>query len=111
MDLVVGKSFYFDFEVVFMQWLQSLLGEKGAMAVSHFSAFGEEMLLIGILGFIFWCYDKKYGTYIGINVMVGLVLNPLIKNIYSIINHVFKINCSLFHSFCFVNMKTSFSNF
>lgn len=82
MDLVVGKSFYFDFEVVFMQWLQSLLGEKGAMAVSHFSAFGEEMLLIGILGFIFWCYDKKYGTYIGINVMVGLVLNPLIKNIF-----------------------------
>ena len=82
MNLVVGRSFYFDFEVEFMQWLQSVLGEKGAGIISHFSAFGEEMLLIGILGFIFWCYDKKYGTYIGINVMVGLVLNPLIKNIF-----------------------------
>ncbi|SFP53611.1 Membrane-associated phospholipid phosphatase [Butyrivibrio proteoclasticus] len=82
MNLVVGKSFYFDFEVAFMQWLQSALGEKGAMAVSHLSAFGEEMLLIGILGFIFWCYDKRYGTFIGINVMVGLVLNPLIKNVF-----------------------------
>ena len=60
MNLVVGRSFYFDFEVEFMQWLQSVLGEKGAGIISHFSAFGEEMLLIGILGFIFWCYDKKY---------------------------------------------------
>ncbi|MBO6239895.1 MAG: phosphatase PAP2 family protein [Butyrivibrio sp.] len=82
MGAVVGKTFYFDFEVAVMEWLQSVLGEKSIGIISMFSAFGEEMILIAILGFLFWCYDKKYGSYVGINVMVGLVFNPLIKNIF-----------------------------
>ncbi|WP_029230818.1 phosphatase PAP2 family protein [Butyrivibrio sp. VCB2006] len=82
MGVVVGNSFWFDFEVKFMEFLQRTLGQTGINIVSFFSAFGEEMILILILGFLFWCYDKKAATYVGINVMVGLVFNPLIKNIF-----------------------------
>ncbi|MBQ6588959.1 MAG: phosphatase PAP2 family protein [Butyrivibrio sp.] len=81
MGVVVGNSFWFDFEVRLMEFLQRTLGETGVNIFSFFSTFGEEMMLILILGFLFWCYDKKAGTYVGINVMMGIVLTPLIKNV------------------------------
>ena len=82
MGAVVGNSFWFDFEVKLMEFLQNTLGEAGISIISFFSAFGEEMILILALGFLFWCYDKKAATYIGVNIMVGVVFNPLIKNIF-----------------------------
>lgn len=82
MGAVVGNSFWFDFEVKLMEFLQRTLGETGINIISFFSAFGEEMMLILILGFLFWCYDKKAATYIGMNVMLGIVVTPLIKNIF-----------------------------
>ncbi|WP_026669675.1 phosphatase PAP2 family protein [Butyrivibrio sp. AE3006] len=78
----MGNTFYFAFEPALMTWLQGVLGETGAKIVSQFSALGEEYALILILGFLYWCYDKKFGIYIGTNVAVGITLNPLIKNIF-----------------------------
>ncbi|MCR4758411.1 MAG: phosphatase PAP2 family protein [Butyrivibrio sp.] len=82
MEALSGNSFYFDFEVRLMEFLQNALGEKLISFISFFSAFGEELLLILILGFVYWCYDKKFGIYVGTNVMIGIVLNPLVKNIF-----------------------------
>ena len=82
METLTGNTFYFDFEVRLMEFLQNTLGAKAISFFSFFSSFGEEMFLILILGYVFWCYDKKYGIYVGTNVMVGLVLNPLVKNIF-----------------------------
>lgn len=78
----MGNTFYFAFEPALMTWIQGILGETGAKIVSQFSALGEEYALILILGFLYWCYDKKFGIYIGTNVAVGITLNPLIKNIF-----------------------------
>ena len=64
-----------------MQWLQSLIGEGGAKAISMFSVLGEEVALVLILGFLYWCFDKEFGIYIGINAVLGIVLNPMIKDI------------------------------
>lgn len=77
----MGNTFYMPFEPAFMQWLQNLLGEGGAKAISIFSALGEEVALVLILGFIYWCFDKEFGKYIGINAVIGIVLNPMLKNI------------------------------
>ena len=33
-------------------------------------------------GFLYWCYDKKMGSYIGTMIVVGCVVNPMIKNIF-----------------------------
>lgn len=82
MDTITGNSFYFDFEVKLMEYLQTALGDKAISIISFFSAFGEEMLLIAILGYIYWCYDKKFGIYTGTNMVIGIVLNPLVKNIF-----------------------------
>lgn len=82
MGVVVGNSFWFDFEVELMEFLQRTIGDTGISIISFFSYFGEELILILLLGFLFWCYDKKAAIYIGINVMVGLVFTPLIKNFF-----------------------------
>ncbi len=82
MGIVVGNSFWFDFEVTFMEWLQRTLGETGANIVSQFSMFGEEMVLILILGFLYWCYDKELGEFVGFSIVIGQVINPMLKNIF-----------------------------
>ena len=82
MGVVVGNSFWFDFEVAFMEWLQRVLGETGVKVVSQFSMFGEELILVLIIGFLFWCYDKKLGEAVATAIMFGLVLTPIIKNVF-----------------------------
>ncbi len=65
-----------------MEFLQGVFGEGGAKVIGFLSLFGEEMALILILGFLYWCYDKKMGSYIGTMIVVGCVVNPMIKNIF-----------------------------
>ena len=74
-------SFYFEWEVALQAWIQSFMGSFGTAVMSFLTLFGEEVMLIGILGYIYWCYDKEFGKFIGNNVVVGIVLNPLLKNL------------------------------
>lgn len=76
----MGNTFYFDFEPALMMWLQKFLGETGIGLISHFSAFGEAILII-VLSFLYWCYDKRFGRFVMQNTIIGLVLNGLIKNV------------------------------
>jgi membrane-associated phospholipid phosphatase len=43
--------------------------------------FGEELLLILIVGFVYWSYDKKLGRTMGLSAIMGLTWNTMIKNI------------------------------
>lgn len=76
-----GINFAFDWEVRLMETLQSHLGSAGAAAASVASMFGEELVLIAVLGFLYWCWDKKAAQRVGLNIMAGLILNPMIKNV------------------------------
>lgn len=78
----MGNTFYLNWEPALMVWLQNLLGEAGATIATLVTMLGEETVMVAILGFIYWCYDKKFGVYVGTNLMVGLVANPMIKNIF-----------------------------
>ena len=78
---VLGNTFYFEWEVNLMVWLQSHLGQAGVLLANFFSMFGEELLMVAILGFLYWCYDKKFGVYVGFNLLVANLWNPMIKNI------------------------------
>lgn len=82
METLTGNTFYFDIEVKLMEWIQSTLGPTGAGIVSSFSALGEEFFLILLLAFTYWCYDKKVGERIGSVMILGTIINPLIKNIF-----------------------------
>ncbi len=80
--MIAGNSFAFDWEVSLMEWLQTNLGDGFISVISFFSAFGEELLLVLILGLLYWGFDKKMGKTVGVNVLMGLIWNPMIKNVF-----------------------------
>ncbi|MDD3113274.1 MAG: phosphatase PAP2 family protein [Candidatus Izemoplasmatales bacterium] len=70
------------FEVELIQWLQSFRSDFWDFFFQFWTFFGEELVVIGILGFLYWCYDKKTGETIGLTVFISLVLNSIIKVIF-----------------------------
>ncbi len=79
---VAGSKFFFDWEISFMAWLQARLPEWAIPVISALSIFGEELLLVAILGFFYWSYNKKIGKRIGICMLTSNLWNPMIKNIF-----------------------------
>ena len=79
---LVGNTFYFEWEISLILWLQAHMGSIGTALASFISAFGEELACVVVIGFLYWCYDKRVGRFVGLNALVGLVLNPMIKNVF-----------------------------
>ena len=82
MTATAGAILYFDWEMRLMEWLQARIGNSGFAfsLLSNLSAFGEQLLLVAIMGFLYWGLDKEFGKYVGLNVLMANVWNPLIKN-------------------------------
>lgn len=78
----MGNSFWFGWEVVLMTAIQSVLPESMVKVLSFCSALGEEMIMVAIFAFIYFCWNKEMGIYVGTNLMVNLTFNPLIKNLF-----------------------------
>ena len=78
--MLTGHTFYLEQEVALMIWIQSHINQAAVKAASLITLFGEDLIIIAILGFIYWSYDKEYGKYIGTNIVLVNVLNPLMKN-------------------------------
>ena len=76
-----GNTFFFPWEVSLMEWLQGHIGSAGISMFSFFSMFGEELMLILILGFVYWSYDKRLGRTVGLSAIMGLVWNTMVKNV------------------------------
>ena len=83
MTETAGAILYYDWEMRLMEWLQSHISQTGPGfgLLSNLSAFGEELLLVVVMGFLYWGLNKEFGKYLGVNVLVGIVWNPMIKNI------------------------------
>jgi membrane-associated phospholipid phosphatase len=67
------------FELEIIKWMQQFSSGFLDAFFSFWTMFGEELIIIGIMGFVYWCYDKKAGEFVGISVFISLVLNSLIK--------------------------------
>ena len=76
-----GNTFYFEWEVSLIQWLQSWMGTVGVAIATAFTMLGEDLVCIAILGFLYWCWDKELGKNIGINLLFAVTLSGMIKNI------------------------------
>ena len=76
-----GTTFYLPFEPVLMEFMQQCMNPFLITLASAITMLGEEYVMIAVLGFLYWCYDKEYGKFVGVNIITGIVLNPLIKNI------------------------------
>ena len=81
MAAAAGNTFYLGWEPGLMEWLQTHLGASAISLISFFSSFGEELILILLLGFLYWGLNKKLGKSVGITVLMGMVWNTMIKNI------------------------------
>ena len=77
----MGNTFYFQWEVSLMQFLQAYMSDIEVKIASILSMFGEELFLVLLLGFVYWVYDKKIGLKIGMNMMLANLAFPMIKNI------------------------------
>ena len=77
---LTGSTFFFPWEVSLMEWLQATLPESVIRVISVFSMFGEELLMVAVLGFLYWCWDKQTGRRIGLSVLMVNIWNPMIKN-------------------------------
>ena len=83
LSAAVGNTWYLPFENDFILWFQGL-GGKGSFLyylMNFISMFGEEMILVGIVGLIYWGFDKRRGEKIGFIMVSAVVFNPLIKGI------------------------------
>lgn len=76
-----GSYLSFDWEITLMEWLQAQLSPGAINAISQLSMFGEELLLIVVMGFFYWCFDKKIGKTIGVSFLAVSVWGPMIKNL------------------------------
>ncbi len=77
----MGQTMFFPWEPPFMIALQSVMGPFLTWLMSFITNFGEELILIIVMGFIYWCYDKKFGIYAGTNIVLCVILNPMLKNV------------------------------
>jgi membrane-associated phospholipid phosphatase len=78
-----GNVFHFEWEMRLMEWLQAHIGTDGFVVwlLSNLSAFGEQLLLVVIMGFLYWGLNKEFGKYVGLNVLMANVWNPMVKNL------------------------------
>lgn len=79
----IGYTWALPFETDFILWLQSLGGEGSFIYYffTFFTLFGEELLLVAVLGAFYWGFDKHKGERLGAMLMTSVLLTPMLKNI------------------------------
>lgn len=78
----MGNTFFFEWEPVFMEWIQAHLSSFGVGVASFCSMLGEEGLLVILLCFLYFFWDKEAGKFVARRFMPSMMLNAGIKNIF-----------------------------
>lgn len=76
-----GNSFFFGWEITFMEWLQAGMGSLGGTAASLLSYLGEEIALIAIFALLYFS-GKERGKRVITAIAACLLWNPLLKNAF-----------------------------
>lgn len=76
-----GICFYYSWEPMFIEALQQHMGPLLTKLASFMTLFGEEFIMVAVMGFFYWSYDKRIAKRLCINVMCILALAPMIKNL------------------------------
>ena len=76
-----GNTFYFEWEVSLIEWIQSWLGTVGVAIASAFTMLDEDLVCVAAFGFLYWCWDKSLGKHVGMNLLYAVTLSGMIKNI------------------------------
>lgn len=87
LSAAIGNTWTLPFENPFIIWFQSVGGSESFghyflyYLMNFLSMLGEETVLVGVIGLIYWGLDKKGGERIGFMMISGAVVNPMIKNV------------------------------
>lgn len=65
-----------------MQWLQAHMNSFATELASFVTLFGEELIMVVVLGYVYWCHNKKMGIYLGVNFCMAGIWNPMLKNVF-----------------------------
>ncbi|MCR5121548.1 MAG: phosphatase PAP2 family protein [Ruminococcus sp.] len=75
----MGNTFYFDWELRLMELFQTADSPVVNAIAQFFSFISEELLLIVIIGFFYWSYDKETGKRVSMTFMTALSCGTLVK--------------------------------
>lgn len=78
----MGNIFFFEWEPKLMEWIQAHLGSAGIGFASICSTMGEEVMMVVLLCFLYFYWDKEAGKYVARRFMPVMVFNAGIKNIF-----------------------------
>lgn len=65
-----------------MEWIQAHLGNAGVALSSLFTTFGEEVIMVVLLCFLYFYWDKEAGKFVARRLMTVMVFTAGIKNIF-----------------------------
>ena len=77
----MGNTFYFEWEVDLIEWLQRTLGSVGEAFSKLFATIGGETVSLLILMVVLFCYRKEVGKRVGLSILAASMWFPMIKNI------------------------------
>ena len=77
----MGNTFYFDWEVDLIEWIQTTMGSVGETIAKALSVIGGETVSLLLLLAILFCYSKKAGMRCGFTILAASMWFPMIKNI------------------------------
>lgn len=77
----MGTTFYFDWEVKLMEFIQNFMTPVWAKIMEFITFFGNDLCIVFFLGFIYWVYDKKQGIRFGVTLMTTDLVFPIVKNL------------------------------
>ncbi len=74
-------SFSFPWEVALLSWLQAHMGPGAVAAAGFLSMLGEQALVVAVVAFLYWWYDREYGKFLAVNLCAVIVCNSAVKNL------------------------------
>lgn len=68
-----------NFELDIIHWLEGIRTSVFNFFFEGVTMLGEEIVVILVLGVVYWCIDKKVGERLGLTLFVSLTVNSLLK--------------------------------
>ncbi|MDA3932606.1 MAG: phosphatase PAP2 family protein [Tenericutes bacterium] len=67
------------FELNIVKWLQENRNGFLDFLFEFFTLFGEEAIIIGVLGLVYWSINKEYGKRLAITIFISAGINSVLK--------------------------------
>ena len=77
----MGNTFYYEWEVDLIEWLQNTMGSIGEGIAKALSFIGGETISLLVLLVVLFCYKKAAGMRCGFTILAASMWFPMIKNI------------------------------